>query len=382
MPSRWPRPAAPPRSSRSTACPERLELATAFGADSVIDITEAPLTRSGQDRAQAHRRPGRRRRGRGGRSSRRRSTRACKLLGQFGRYVEIGNINIGKTFEFDPSRFVFANKTMVGVSLYDPAVLSRALDFLGRASAHAALRSARGSLLFTRRHQRGLRRRRGQARRPRQHRARDPSRRRPPMSNDHDYHAHRTVHRRRMGDPRTASRHDRGDRPGHGAGDRHAYPPVPKPTSTPRSAAARRAFDPLISVAERRERLDAVITAMEKRLPDIAETITARNGCAGPDRADACRRRCPLAVARGFADALAHVRVRGAHRQFAGGARAVRCGRGHHAVELPAVPGGRQGPARPSPPVAPSCSNRATRPHCRCSSSSTRSPTPVCPRVW
>ena len=52
------------------------------------------------------------------------------MLAQFGRYVEIGNINIGRTFEFDPSRFVFSNKTMVGVSLYDPAVLSRALTFL------------------------------------------------------------------------------------------------------------------------------------------------------------------------------------------------------------------------------------------------------------
>jgi len=53
-----------------------------------------------------------------------------KLAAQFGRYVEIGNINLGKTFEFDPSRFVFSNKTMVGVSLYDPPVLSRALAFL------------------------------------------------------------------------------------------------------------------------------------------------------------------------------------------------------------------------------------------------------------
>ena len=54
------------------------------------------------------------------------------MLGQFGRYVEIGNINAGQTFAFDPSRFVFSNKTMVGVSLYDPAVLSRALTFLDR----------------------------------------------------------------------------------------------------------------------------------------------------------------------------------------------------------------------------------------------------------
>jgi putative phosphonate catabolism associated alcohol dehydrogenase len=110
--------------------PERLELAKAFGADAVIDITEvtaekdrAKIVRSLTD-------------GQGadvvvevvGHPSA--IDEGLKLLGQFGRYVEIGNINIGKTFEFDPSRFVFGNKTMVGVSLYDPAVLSRALKFL------------------------------------------------------------------------------------------------------------------------------------------------------------------------------------------------------------------------------------------------------------
>ncbi|OBF13651.1 aldehyde dehydrogenase family protein [Mycobacterium sp. ACS4331] len=69
-------------------------------------------------------------------------------------------------------------------------------------------------------------------------------------------------------------------------------------------SAARRAFDPLISVAERRERLDAVITAMEKRLPDIAETITREMGA--PIRiAQSVQTQVPLAVARGFADALA-----------------------------------------------------------------------------
>ncbi len=66
---------------------------------------------------------------------RRPSTKACRCSAQFGRYVEIGNINIGKTFEFDPSRFVFTNKTMVGVSLYDPAVLSARLTFLDASSA-------------------------------------------------------------------------------------------------------------------------------------------------------------------------------------------------------------------------------------------------------
>ncbi|HNF06722.1 MAG TPA: aldehyde dehydrogenase family protein, partial [Mycobacterium sp.] len=43
-------------------------------------------------------------------------------------------------------------------------------------------------------------------------------------------------------------------------------------------AAARNAFDPLITLDERRDRLAAVITAMDKRLPEIAETITAEMG--------------------------------------------------------------------------------------------------------
>jgi aldehyde dehydrogenase (NAD+) len=67
--------------------------------------------------------------------------------------------------------------------------------------------------------------------------------------------------------------------------------------------AARRAFDPLISVAERRERLAAVIAAMEKRLPDIAETITREMGA--PVRvAQSAQTKVPLAVARGFAAVL------------------------------------------------------------------------------
>lgn len=109
---------------------ERLELARAFGADAVIDLTEV-LT--AKDRTKAVRKLTD---GQGadvvvevvGHPSA--IDEGLQMLGQFGRYVEIGNINIGKTFEFDPSRFVFGNKTMVGVSLYDPAVLSRALSFL------------------------------------------------------------------------------------------------------------------------------------------------------------------------------------------------------------------------------------------------------------
>ncbi|OBF53542.1 aldehyde dehydrogenase family protein [Mycolicibacterium monacense] len=69
-------------------------------------------------------------------------------------------------------------------------------------------------------------------------------------------------------------------------------------------AAARRAFDPLITVAERRDRLDRVIAAMEKRLPDIGETITREMGA--PVRiAQGVQTTVPLAVARGIADVLA-----------------------------------------------------------------------------
>ncbi|WP_431232114.1 aldehyde dehydrogenase family protein [Mycolicibacterium psychrotolerans] len=67
--------------------------------------------------------------------------------------------------------------------------------------------------------------------------------------------------------------------------------------------AARRAFDPLISVDERRDRLHRVIDAMEKRLPDIAHLITAEMGA--PVRiAETVQTQVPLAVAKGFAGAL------------------------------------------------------------------------------
>lgn len=71
-------------------------------------------------------------------------------------------------------------------------------------------------------------------------------------------------------------------------------------------AAARRAFDPLISVEERKRRLAAVIDAMEKRLPGIAETITREMGA--PIRvSQTVQTQVPLAVARGFAAALEEI---------------------------------------------------------------------------
>lgn len=68
-------------------------------------------------------------------------------------------------------------------------------------------------------------------------------------------------------------------------------------------AAARQAFDPLVTVAERRDRVQRVIAAMEKRLPDIADLITAEMGA--PVRiSQTVQTQVPLAVAKGFADVL------------------------------------------------------------------------------
>ncbi|BBY56398.1 zinc-binding dehydrogenase [Mycobacterium koreense] len=109
---------------------ERLALATEFGADETIDISHVDSDRERIKMVRSLT---------GGHGadvvvevvgSPAAIDEGLKMLGQFGRYVEIGNINIGQTFEFDPSRFVFGNKTMFGVSLYDPAVLGRAMTFL------------------------------------------------------------------------------------------------------------------------------------------------------------------------------------------------------------------------------------------------------------
>lgn len=68
-------------------------------------------------------------------------------------------------------------------------------------------------------------------------------------------------------------------------------------------AAARQASDPLVTVAERRDRVQRVIAAMEKRLPEFADLITAEMGA--PVRiSQTVQTQVPLAVAKGFADVL------------------------------------------------------------------------------
>lgn len=110
--------------------PDRLDLARAFGADEVISLVEQP---DATDRIRRARRltdglgadvvvevvgePGV-------------VPEGLKMLAQGGRYLEIGNINMGRTYPADPARLAAANKSIIGVSLYEPPALFRALRFL------------------------------------------------------------------------------------------------------------------------------------------------------------------------------------------------------------------------------------------------------------
>jgi threonine dehydrogenase-like Zn-dependent dehydrogenase len=55
-----------------------------------------------------------------------------RMLARTGRYLEIGNINPRRTYKADPSLLVGGNLSILGVSLYPPYILDRALDFLLR----------------------------------------------------------------------------------------------------------------------------------------------------------------------------------------------------------------------------------------------------------
>jgi len=110
----------------------RLELATAFGADHTIDVKAVPerkdrvaLVRKWTGGAGAH--------------------VACDFVGfpevipegvemlrQGGTYLEIGTISRGVKVELEPAALVWGAKRIVGVIMYDPWVIPRALDFLVR----------------------------------------------------------------------------------------------------------------------------------------------------------------------------------------------------------------------------------------------------------
>lgn len=112
---------------------ERLKLAKAFGADELIDLREikTPLERSLRVKELT-----------GGWGADvvaelvgfpQVIPEGINMLGNGGRYLEMGNINFGMTYEADPSKLVTDNKSIVGVMLYGPYALKQALDFLSRA---------------------------------------------------------------------------------------------------------------------------------------------------------------------------------------------------------------------------------------------------------
>jgi threonine dehydrogenase-like Zn-dependent dehydrogenase len=110
----------------------RLELARAFGADHTIDATEVPEAR---DRVALVRKLT------GGAGVH----VACDFVGfpqviaegldmvrAGGAYLEIGTISRGAKMELEPAALVWGSKRIVGVIMYDPWVIPRALDFLVR----------------------------------------------------------------------------------------------------------------------------------------------------------------------------------------------------------------------------------------------------------
>lgn len=112
---------------------QRLKLAKAFGADELIDLRElkTPDERVMRVRELT-----------GGWGANvvaelvgfsRVVPEGLAMLGNMGRYLEIGNITAGMTYVADPSEIVMGNKSIVGVFLYEPQTLKKALDFLSRA---------------------------------------------------------------------------------------------------------------------------------------------------------------------------------------------------------------------------------------------------------
>ncbi len=111
---------------------ERLELAKAFGADEIIDMREfkEPYQRSGRVKELT-----------GGWGADvvvevvgfpQVIPEGIDMLGNGGRYLELGNVSPLKYFEFDPSSLVINGKSIFGVALYTAEALKKALDFLLR----------------------------------------------------------------------------------------------------------------------------------------------------------------------------------------------------------------------------------------------------------
>lgn len=112
--------------------PARLKLAKEFGADDTIDLNQAASADQRIERVMEL-------------TGKRGADVVCELVGlpavvpegiamirAGGTYLEIGNISRGQTVAIDPSALVWGNKKLVGVLMYDPWVIPKALDFLER----------------------------------------------------------------------------------------------------------------------------------------------------------------------------------------------------------------------------------------------------------
>ncbi len=111
--------------------PERLEVASMFGADDFVDLRELPsasariqrvreLTRGGADVVMEV----------GGFPAI--TEEGVQMVAPGGRYVEIGNISPGLTYSADPSYWVVQNISILGVNHYERRHLLEALSILSR----------------------------------------------------------------------------------------------------------------------------------------------------------------------------------------------------------------------------------------------------------
>jgi len=112
---------------------ERLELAKAFGADELIDMTEYKTPKERVKRV-------RELTGKKGADVVAELVgfpeivaEGLNMLGRGGRYLEIGNVSPGMTFQIDPALLVYNSRSIFGVIMYDSDSLKKALDFLSRA---------------------------------------------------------------------------------------------------------------------------------------------------------------------------------------------------------------------------------------------------------
>lgn len=109
---------------------DRLALAAEFGADATVDMTEYPDAGARTQRVRELN---------GGTGADvavelvgfpEAFGEGIALIGQGGRYVEIGNISPGLTLTFDPAYLTLGNKSVIGVAFYEPLSLQKAVGFL------------------------------------------------------------------------------------------------------------------------------------------------------------------------------------------------------------------------------------------------------------